>query len=180
MCLCQESIKWIIREEAVDWWLPVSHTITAVTDTAVKTELEAEAAVVKVLAPDTVRVTEMLDDKIAFLEEARALNLPVPDYYQISSCQDVVHLCRQNIFSGRHFFLKPLNPYSEDRVCFDRIPDNEAELPSFLEKYKNKISENSPYFVSEYVQVCKSFKQRIAICLDFNIMIYSIPSCAEY
>ena len=110
MCLCQESIKWIIREEAVDWWLPVSHTTTAVTDTAVKTELEAEAAVVKVLAPDTVRVTEMLDDKIAFLEEARALNLPVPDYYQISSCQDVVHLCRQNIFSGRHFFLKPSTP----------------------------------------------------------------------
>ena len=170
MCLCQESIKCIIREETVDWWLPVSHTIAAVTDTVVKTELEAEAAVVKVLAPDTVQVTEMLDNKIAFLEEARALNLPAPDYYQISSCQDVVHLCRQNIFSGRHFFLKPLNPYSEDRVCFDRIPDNQAELPSFLEKYKNEISENSPYFVSEYVQVCKSFKQRTAICLDFNIM----------
>jgi len=148
----KESIKSIIREEAVDWWLPVSHTTTAITDTAVKTELEAEAALVKVLGPDTVQVTEMLDDKIAFLEEARALNLPVPDYYQISSCQDVIHLCRQNIFSGRHFFLKPLNPYSEDRVCFDRIPDNEAELPSFLEKYKNKISENSPYFVSEFVQ----------------------------
>jgi len=148
----KESIKSIIREEAVDWWLPVSHTSTAITDTAVKTELEAEAALVKVLGPDTVQVTEMLDDKIAFLEEARALNLPVPDYYQISSCQDVIHLCRQNIFSGRHFFLKPLNPYSEDRVCFDRIPDNEAELPSFLEKYKNKISENSPYFVSEFVQ----------------------------
>jgi len=148
----KESIKSIIREEAVDWWMPVSHTTTAITDTAVKTELEAEAALVKVLGPDTVQVTEMLDDKIAFLEEARALNLPVPDYFQISSCQDVIHLCRQNIFSGRHFFLKPLNPYSEDRVCFDRIPDNEAELPSFLEKYKNKISENSPYFVSEFVQ----------------------------
>ena len=63
LCPCQESIKRIIREEAVDWWLPVSHTTTAVTDTAVKTELEAEAAVVKVLAPDTVRVTEVLDDR---------------------------------------------------------------------------------------------------------------------
>ena len=81
----QESIKWIIREETVDWWVPVSHTTTAITDTVVKTELEAEAAVVKVLAPDNVQVTEMLDDKIAFMEEARALNLPVPDYYQISS-----------------------------------------------------------------------------------------------
>ena len=79
----------------MDWWLPVSHTTTAITDTAVKTELEQEAVRVKVLGPDSVQVTEMLDDKIAFLEEARSLNLPVPDYYQISSCQDVLNLCRQ-------------------------------------------------------------------------------------
>jgi len=148
----KEGIKSIIRDESVDWWLPVSHTTTAITDTAVKTELEQEAAGVKVLGPDSVEVTEMLDDKIAFLEEARSLNLPVPDYYQISSCQDVHNLCRQGIFRGRHFFLKPLNPYSEDRVCFDRIPDNEAELQSFLQNYQNKISANSPYFVSEFVQ----------------------------
>ena len=150
----QEGIKSIIRDEAVDWWLPVSHTTTAITDTLVKIELEEEAAIVKVLGPDSVEVTEMLDDKIAFLEEARSLNLPVPDYFQISSCQDVYKLCRQGIFYGRHFFLKPLNPYSEDRVCFDRIPDNEAELQSFLQNYQNKITENSPYFVSEFIQVC--------------------------
>lgn len=138
----------------MDWWLPVSHTTTAITDTLVKIELEEEAAIVKVLGPDSVEVTEMLDDKIAFLEEARSLNLPVPDYFQISSCQDVYKLCRQGIFYGRHFFLKPLNPYSEDRVCFDRIPDNEAELQSFLQNYQNKITENSPYFVSEFIQVC--------------------------
>lgn len=165
----------------MDWWLPVSHTTTAITDTAVKTELEQEAARVKILGPDSVQVTEMLDDKIAFLEEARSLNLPVPDYYQISSCQDVVNLCRQGkipntiifvsihsdfyigIFCGRHFFLKPLNPYSEDRVCFDRIPDNEAELKSFLQNYQSKISANSPYFVSEFVQVLFCFSKLASI-----------------
>ena len=159
----------------MDWWLPVSHTTTAITDTAVKTELEAEAARVKILGPDSVQVTEMLDDKIAFLEEARALNLPVPDYYQISSCQDVFHLCRQKVFCGRHFFLKPLNPYSEDRVCFDRIPDNEAELPSFLEKYKNKISETSPYFVSEYVQVGFIFSTN---CCNSTAKLSKLYACS--
>ena len=60
-----------------------------------------------------------------------------------------------DVFSGRHFFLKPLNPYSEDRVCFERIPEVEAELNSFLERYKTKISSSSPYFVSHFVQVRK-------------------------
>ena len=60
-----------------------------------------------------------------------------------------------DVFSGRHFFLKPLNPYSEDRVCFDRIPEVEAELNTFLERYKTKISPSSPYFVSQFVQVRK-------------------------
>ena len=159
----QEGIKTIIRDEAVDWWLPVSHTTTAITDTQVKTELE-EAARVKVLGPNSVEITEMLDDKIAFLEEARSLNLPVPDYFQISSCEDVHKLCRQGIFFGRHFFLKPLNPYSEDRVCFDRIPDNEAELPSFLQNYQNKITKNTPYFVSEFIQVCFVLSSNVQEC----------------
>ena len=75
----------------------MSHTITAITDTVVKTELEQAGSRVVVLAPDSVQTVEMLDDKVAFLEEARGLGLPVPDYYQISSCQDVYNLCRQSI-----------------------------------------------------------------------------------
>jgi len=146
------TIKKVLEQESVDWWIPVSHTSTAVLDTTIKMELEREESRVKVLSLDNVDVAEMLDDKISFLEDARTHGLPVPDFYQISSCQDVVELCRQNVFSGRHFFLKPLNPYSEDRVCFDRIPEVEAELNTFLERYKTKISPSSPYFVSQFVQ----------------------------
>jgi len=148
----KKSIKNILDQELVDWWIPISHTSTAVLDTTVKMELEMEESRVKVLCIDNVEVAEMLDDKIAFLDEARSHGLPVPDFYKISSCQDVVELCRQSVFNGRHFFLKPLNPYSEDRVCFDRIPEAEAELNTFLERYRSKISPSSPYFVSQFVQ----------------------------
>ena len=92
----QMTIKKVLEQESVDWWIPVSHTSTAVLDTTIKMELEREESRVKVLSLDNVDVAEMLDDKISFLEDARTHGLPVPDFYQISSCQDVVELCRQS------------------------------------------------------------------------------------
>lgn len=58
-------------------------------------------------------------------------------------------------FTQKHFFMKPLNPYSEDRVCFDRIPNCEKELLRFLKHYESRVSQSSPYFVSEFIQVKK-------------------------
>ena len=91
----QEKIKDLLVTEKVDWWIPVSHTNTAVVDTMIKEELEEEGSKVKVLCMDSVKTAEMLDDKISFLEEAKELSLPVPEFYKISSCQDVLRLWRQ-------------------------------------------------------------------------------------
>jgi len=118
----------------------------------IKEELEEEGSKVKVLCMDSVKTAEMLDDKISFLEEAKELSLPVPEFYKISSCQDVLRLWRQGKFTQKHFFMKPLNPYSEDRVCFDRIPNCEKELLRFLKHYESRVSQSSPYFVSEFIQ----------------------------
>lgn len=148
----RKAIRTAISKESVDWWIPVSHTTTAVVDSAIKKELEVTNPFVKVLSIDSVETADMLDDKILFLEEAKAMGLAVPEFYKISCCQDVVDLCKKGIFQRRHFFLKPLSPYSEDRVCFTRIPDNETELVNFLKTYQHKITKESPYFVSEYVQ----------------------------
>ena len=73
----------------------MSHTNTAVVDTLIKEELEEEGSNVKVLCMDSVKTAEMLDDKISFLEEAKELSLPVPEFYKISSCQDVLRLWRK-------------------------------------------------------------------------------------
>merc|ERR1712106_1091815 len=148
----RKAIRTIISKETVDWWIPVSHTSTAVVDSAIKKELEITNPFVKVLSIDNVETADMLDDKILFLEEAKAMGLVVPEFYKISCCQDVTDLCKKGIFNRRHFFLKPLSPYSEDRVCFTRIPDNEPELLNYLKSYQHKIAKDTPYFVSEFVQ----------------------------
>ena len=94
----------------------------------------------------------MLDDKLLFLQRAREGGLAVPEYYKISSAQDVLDLCRQGVFNKKQFFLKPLSPYSKDRVCFTRIPGTEKDLLNFLKSYENKITKETPYFVSEFIE----------------------------
>ena len=48
--------------------------------------------VLQVLAPGSVSTPAVLDDKILFMKEARALGLPVPEFHEITSCHDVVQL----------------------------------------------------------------------------------------
>ena len=85
----------LLRNEKIDWWIPVSHTNTAIIDTIIKEELVMEESRVKVMGINSRELVEMLDDKIMFLEEARKLGLSVPDFFTISSSHDVVKLCRQ-------------------------------------------------------------------------------------
>ena len=44
----RKAIRTIISKETVDWWIPVSHTSTAVVDSAIKKELEVTNPFVKV------------------------------------------------------------------------------------------------------------------------------------
>ena len=96
----RKAIRAVISSESVDWWIPVSHTTTAVVDSAIKKELEITNPFVKVLSIANVETADMLDDKIKFLEEAMAVGLAVPEFYTISCCQDVLDLCKKGIFSN--------------------------------------------------------------------------------
>ena len=44
----RKAIRSIVSAESVDWWIPVSHTTTAVVDSAVKKEMEVTNPFVKV------------------------------------------------------------------------------------------------------------------------------------
>ena len=92
LTLPQEALKGLIVRGEFDWWIPVSHIHTAVMDVEVRMELEKENSSVKVLAMEDVTKAEMLDDKIQFLTAARNCGLKVPDFYPISSCQDILDL----------------------------------------------------------------------------------------
>jgi len=148
----EEAVKRLISDRCVDWWIPVSHTVTAPADCSVKATLATSNSDVKVLSYDSMKTVNMLDDKIAFLEECQRMSLPVPEFHQISSVEHVDMLRKQGLFRDRHFFLKPLFPYSEDRVNFDRIPDDQIQFQNYIRSFEKKITPQTPYFVSEYVK----------------------------
>jgi len=148
----ENAVKKLILDRGVDWWVPVSHTVTAPADCSIKTSLLQSDSKVKVLSYDSMATVNMLDDKIAFLEECQSMGLAVPEFHQISSVEHIEKLRDQGLFRNRHFFLKPLFPYSEDRVNFDRIPDEEVAFRQYLRVFEQKISPLTPYFVSEYVK----------------------------
>lgn len=61
--------------------------------------------------------------------------------------------CRQGLFDDVHYFLKPILPYSEDRENFERVPSWESgQLPEFLRRYQSKITEDSPYFLNQFIR----------------------------
>ena len=47
------------------------------------------------LSIDNVETATLLDDKILFLEEAKAMGLAVPEFHKISCINDVIDLCRK-------------------------------------------------------------------------------------
>ena len=49
----------------------------------------------QVLSYDSMSTVNMLDDKIAFLEECQRMSLPVPEFHQISSVEHVDMLRKQ-------------------------------------------------------------------------------------
>lgn len=148
----EAAIMKIISDHQIDWWIPVSHTITAPVDCKIKAMMNKAKSGVKILSYDSIKLVEMLDDKIAFLEDCQNMGLAVPEFHQISSMQHLIQLRSEGLFRDRHFFLKPLFPYSEDRVNFSRIPHDEIQFQNYMQVFEKKIGPKTPYFVSEYIK----------------------------
>jgi len=148
----KRAILSLLISQNVDWWIPVSHTATAPVDTQIKNELRKFESKVKVLSYDLLSTVDMLDDKMAFLSTCNSMELPIPDFYQISSVDQLKPLKDKGIFRSRHYFLKPLSAYSEDRENFNRIPDDEDDFWKYVDEYRNRVSADTPYFVNEYIK----------------------------
>ena len=54
-----------------------------------------ELASFQVLSIDNVETATMLDDKILFLEEVKAMGLAVPEFHKIACINDVIDLCKK-------------------------------------------------------------------------------------
>ena len=140
----------VAKKENIDWFVPVSHTKTAIADTVVKQHLTKLN--VKCLVFDDPKLTEVLDDKLLFLTTCKRLGLAVPDFYHVNNVKDVYELALTRKLTNGYYFLKPLHPYSEERENFTRIPSNPVDLRKYLSKYEGQINKDTPYFVNQFVK----------------------------
>ena len=144
----------VAKTEKIDWYIPVSHEKTAVSDSIVKQRLAEVNPQIKCLTFDDPKLTAILDDKLLFLEECHNLNLRVPYFKKVYNLAEVREVAKKGLFlnSKSHYFLKPLKPYSEDRLNFTPIPSDSTEFEKFLANYESKLNRDCPYLVHQFVK----------------------------
>ena len=108
----------VAKTEKIDWYIPVSHTKTALSDSIIKQRLAEVNPQITCLTLDDPKLTAILNDKLLFLEECHKLNLKVPYFKKVHSLAEVREVAKKELFLNfeSHYFLKPLKPYSEDRI----------------------------------------------------------------
>ena len=166
----------IAKMEKIDWYIPVSHTKTAVSDTIIKQRLAKVNPQIKCLVFDDPKLTTILDDKLLFLEECQKLNLLVPYFKQVNNLQEVCELAKKGLFAKGHYFLKPLMPYSADRENFTRIPSNAEEFEKYIACYETKLNSNNPYLVHQFIKG-KEFAAN-AIVVDGHLQAFHVCPCS--
>lgn len=142
----------IAKSENIDWYIPVSHTKSAVADTIIKQRLAEVDPLIKCLVFDDPKLTAILDDKLLFLKECQELDLQVPYFKRVDSTREVSGMAKMGLFSKGHYFLKPLMPYSVDRVNFTRIPSNAEEFEKYIACYERKLNSNNPYLIHQFIK----------------------------
>lgn len=166
----------IAEVEKIDWYIPVSHTKTAVLDTIIKQRLAVANPKIKCLVFDDPKLTAILDDKLLFLEECHKLNLQVPYFHQVNNVKEVCEMAKKGLFSKAHYFLKPLMPYSVDRENFTRIPSNAEEFDKYITSYESKLNSNNPHLVHQFIKG-KEFAAN-AIAVDGHLQAFHVCPCS--
>lgn len=168
----------VAKTEKIDWYIPVSHTKTALSDSIIKQRLAEVNPQIKCLTFDDPKLTAILDDKLLFLEECHNLNLRVPYFKKVHSLVEVREVVKNGLFlnSKSHYFLKPLKPYSKDRLNFTPIPSNSTEFEKYLANYESKLNCDNPYLVHMFVKG-KEFAAN-AIVSKGNLQAFHVCPCS--
>ena len=145
----------VAKTEKIDWYIPVSHTKTALSDSIIKQRLAEVNPQIKCLTFDDPKLTAILDDKPLFLEECNKLNLKVPYFKKVCSLAEVREVAKKELLLNpkSHYFLKPLFPVpEEDRLNFTPIPSDSTEFEKFLAHYESKLNCDCPYLVNQFIK----------------------------
>ena len=88
----------VAKTEKIDWYIPVSHTKTALCDSIIKQRLAEVNPQIKCLTFDDPKLTAILDDKLLFLEECHNLNLRVPYFKKVHNLAEVREVAKKGLF----------------------------------------------------------------------------------
>lgn len=134
----------IAKKENVDVYIPVCSPISSYYDSLAKPVLSGVCEVFHFDAD----VCEMLDDKYAFSEKARSLNLSVPKSFKITNPQQVIDFDFSQ--ETRKYILKSIPYDSVRRLNLTKLPcDTPAETAAFVNSLP--ISEDKPWIMQEFI-----------------------------
>ncbi|MGT2427381.1 hypothetical protein [Amnibacterium kyonggiense] len=133
----------VVREEAVDVYVPVCSPVASRFDALAKSVLEPACEVMHV-GPD---VVDRLDDKDLFALAAQELGLPVPETHRIEHPQEVLDF---EFPPGRQYVLKSIAYDPIRRLDLTRLPrPTAAETAEFVAGLP--ISPSNPWILQEFV-----------------------------
>lgn len=140
-----QALLAIAKQEQIDVYVPVCSPVQSYYDSLAKSML---AGVCEVFHFDPA-VTQMLDDKFAFAEAARAIGLPVPKSYLITDPQQVLDFDFSE--ETRPYILKSIPYDSVRRLDLTKLPcPTRAETEAFVRSLP--ISSANPWIMQEFIR----------------------------
>lgn len=139
-----QALLNIAKTENVDIYVPVCSPVSSYYDSLAKPLLSGCCEVFHFDAD----VTKMLDDKFAFAEMARTLNLSVPKSFQITNPQQVIDFDFSN--EKRQYILKSIPYDSVRRLDLTKLPcATPEETAAFVNSLP--ISNEKPWIMQEFI-----------------------------
>lgn len=131
----------IVQQEQVDIFIPVASPVASWYDSLAKPSLVPHCQVFH-FDPE---ITQRLDDKFAFCEQARLLGLSAPQAFLITDPQQVLDF--DFAASSRQYILKSISYDSVHRLDMTRLPcpDMETHVQSL------PISKEKPWVMQEFI-----------------------------
>mmetsp|Transcript_22834 Transcript_22834/g.29616 ORF Transcript_22834/g.29616 Transcript_22834/m.29616 type:complete len:457 (+) Transcript_22834:118-1488(+) len=140
-----DKIKSIIKEEQVDVFVPVAHTVDVVVDALVKEELDGECFV----WCEDLKKSKMLDHKYTFLQEAEELGLRVPKHYLVSNKEQAITVMK-SLQNPNNFFLKSIASDPINRTKLRPVPSSEEAQRRYVELYD--VRPDNPHLMMQFLR----------------------------
>lgn len=139
-----DSLLQIAKQEQVDVYVPVCSPVASYYDSLAKSALSGCCEVFHLDA----NVTQMLDDKFAFAEQARSLNLSVPQSFRITDPDQVLDFDFSH--ESRPYILKSIPYDAVRRLDLTKLPcQTRTETEAFVRSLP--ISVDRDWIMQEFI-----------------------------